>query len=33
VKDDFFYEVTSKRRKGFLSETNVKRGFPRCTRR
>jgi len=33
VKDDFFYEITSKRRKGFPSETNVKRGFPRCTRR
>jgi uncharacterized protein YecA (UPF0149 family) len=27
VKDDFFYEVTSKRRKGFPSETNVKGGF------
>ena len=33
MKDDFFYEFTSKRRKGFPSETNVKRGFPRCTRR
>jgi len=32
VKDEFLYETTSKRRKGFPSETKVKRGFPRCTR-
>lgn len=32
MKDEFLYEVTSKRRKGFPSETNVKRGFPRCAR-
>jgi len=25
----FFYEPSSKRRKGFPSETDVKRGFPR----
>ena len=29
MQDEFFYEVSSKRRKGFPSETNVKRGFPR----
>jgi hypothetical protein len=33
VENEFLYEITSKRRKGFPSETNVKRGFPRCTRR
>jgi hypothetical protein len=27
VKNDFTYERSSKRRKGFPSETNVKRGF------
>jgi len=32
MKDDFLFEITSKRRKGFPSETNVKRGFPRCER-
>lgn len=32
MKDEFHYEITSKRRKGFPSETNVKRGFPRGTR-
>jgi hypothetical protein len=32
VKDEFLYEITSKRRKGFPPETNVKRGFPRCAR-
>ena len=26
MKDEFLYEITSKRRKGFPSETNVKRG-------
>ena len=31
MKDEFLYETTSKRPKGFPSETNVKRGFPRCT--
>jgi hypothetical protein len=30
--DGFIYETSSKRRKGFPSETNVKRGFPRCAR-
>ncbi len=25
---EFFYKPSSKRRKGFPSETNVKRGFP-----
>jgi len=33
MKDEFSHEVTSKRRKGFPSETKVKRGFPRCERR
>jgi hypothetical protein len=33
VENEFLFEITSKRRKGFPSETNVKRGFPRCTRR
>jgi hypothetical protein len=33
MQHDFVYETTSKRRKGFPSETNVKRGFPRCSRR
>ncbi len=33
MKHEFLYEVSSKRRKGFPSETNVKRGFPRCARR
>jgi hypothetical protein len=33
VENEFLYEIISKRRKGFPSETNVKRGFPRCTRR
>jgi len=32
MKDEFLYEITSKRRKGFPSETNVKRGFPRGAR-
>ena len=30
MKDEFLYEASSKRRKGFPSETKVKRGFPRC---
>lgn len=30
--DESLYETSSKRRKGFPSETNVKRGFPRCPR-
>ena len=33
MKDEFLYEVISKRRNRFPSETNVMRGFPRCTRR
>ena len=33
MQDEFLYEVTSKRRKGFPSETNVKRGFPSCAHR
>jgi hypothetical protein len=33
VENEFLFEITSKRRKGFPSETNVKRGFPRCTLR
>jgi hypothetical protein len=33
MKDELLYEITSKRRKGFPSETNVKRGFPHCARR
>jgi hypothetical protein len=33
MKDEFLYEITSKRRKSFPSETKVKRGFPRCARR
>jgi len=33
MQDEFLYEVSSKRRKGFPSETNVKRGFPRGKRR
>ena len=33
MQDEFLFEVSSKRRKGFPSETNVKRGFPRRTRR
>ncbi len=33
VKREFSYEVTSKRHKGYPSETNVKRGFPRRPRR
>jgi hypothetical protein len=33
MKDEFPYEFTSKRRKGFPSETKVKRGFPCCPRR
>jgi len=28
VKTEFFFERSSKRRKGFPSETRVKRGFP-----
>jgi hypothetical protein len=33
MKDEFLFEISSKRRKGFPSETNVKRGFPRGARR
>jgi hypothetical protein len=33
MEDEFLFEVTSKRRKGFPSETNVKHGFPRGARR
>jgi hypothetical protein len=33
MQDEFLFEVSSKRRKGFPSETNVKRGFPRGARR
>jgi len=33
VKDESFYQVSGKRRKGFPSESRVKRGFPGCTRR
>jgi len=29
MKPEFFFERSSKRRRGFPSETNVKRGFPR----
>ena len=32
MKDEYLSEITSKRRKGFPSETKVKRGFPRSTR-
>ena len=32
MKNDFLHEISSKRRKGFPSETKVKRGFPHCTR-
>jgi hypothetical protein len=32
VKDDFLYVTTSKRRRGFPSESKVKRGFPRSAR-
>ena len=28
MRDNFYYERSSKRRKGFPSETKVKRGFP-----
>jgi hypothetical protein len=28
VNSEFFFEPSSKRRKGFPSETKVKRGFP-----
>jgi len=30
MRSEFGFEPSSKRRKGFLSETRVKRGFPRC---
>jgi len=30
MKDEFWFEPSSKRRKGFPSESKVKRGFPRC---
>jgi hypothetical protein len=33
MKDEFLFEISSKRRKGFPSETHVKRGFPRGARR
>jgi hypothetical protein len=33
MQDEFLFEISRKRRKGFPSETNVKRGFPRCARR
>jgi len=33
MKDEILSETTSKRRKGFPSETNVKRGFPYRARR
>ena len=33
MKSTFFHERSSKRRKGFPSETSVKRGFPRRSRR
>jgi len=29
VENEFFFEPSSKRRKGYPSETKVKRGFPR----
>jgi hypothetical protein len=32
VKEQTLYLSTSKRRKGFPSETQVKKGFPRCAR-
>ncbi len=32
MRNEFLRETTSKRRKGFPSETNVKRGFPPSTR-
>jgi hypothetical protein len=28
MRSNFYHETSSKRRKGFPSETNVKRGFP-----
>jgi hypothetical protein len=28
MRNNFYYQKSSKRRKGFPSETNVKRGFP-----
>ena len=31
MEDEFFFEPSSKRRKGFPSETRVKRGFPRSS--
>jgi hypothetical protein len=33
MNDEILYQASSKRRKGFPSETSVKRGFPRSTRR
>ena len=30
MKGEFWFEPSSKRRKGFPSESKVKRGFPRC---
>jgi hypothetical protein len=33
MKDEFLFEISRKHRKGFPSETNVQRGFPRCARR
>jgi hypothetical protein len=33
VNNEFFFEPSSKRRKGFPSETKVKRGFPYGWRR
>lgn len=32
MKHDYLFESISKRRKGYPSETNVKRGFPCCSR-
>jgi hypothetical protein len=32
MKNESLFERTSKRRKGFPSETSVKRGFPRGSR-
>jgi hypothetical protein len=32
MKDEILYFTSNKRRKGFPSETKVKKGFPRCTR-
>jgi len=29
MQDEFWFEPSSKRRRGFPSETRVKRGFPR----